>query len=864
VWYAQARAYYFNGTDFFRTNQIINDFITRKCIMKTKKRNNRRSRVMILHIRMCFTAAFFLLISAITTAQDKVEGPVPGIINIKFKQEVLHGEVYELRSQEIVSPELRTKLSENGFERGEKIFRHFESRDTMAISRFTGEPVTLLDLSRWYTIKVADTVNTVRLAEKLMELPGVEAASPEFLMYSQQVFPNDPRFQSNHQWGLYNWNNPGKDIHAPQAWQINKGRSDIIVAVIDGGVDYNHPDLDPGNRSRIIQGYDVADNNSNPMDDIPSQYSFANHGTAVAGIIGAITDNGQKVAGVMWNVKIMPVKVAHTSSPWWDPFGWSMGGAPHGKVAAGVDWARQNGADIINLSLGSDGVSGKWYSTFYNNPITEATYNAYVNGVLIVAAMGNDNAEKEIYPAGFPWTVAVGASNQNDQRVSVSTWGSNFGNHIDVVAPGINYYSTRRNNQDGAVSGTSAAAPVVSGVAGLVLSQSKNRGLNLTNDDIRNVIRVTADDINQSQYPGYDKFVGYGRVNAYEALKLLSAPNIVEHGTKIGGSSILTWDSHSHTFYRGMGTLATGTYFGVKQYKVTGQINFSNTFTSPPVVWVRDRTSKGWNYANPNMQTPWFKITNVTNSGFTYETVVYYIGSNSIGQTINKYYPASPSNVRVDYTAVGRPAGSSFTVTISGPSIASVGQDIQLTANVSGGSGSFIYQWYRVSGGTETLIGSGKTITYFTGSTPQILTFKVYVTDIVTGVGRTAQHNVNVQSGGPIPPSASDDLIVALPEEYGLTANYPNPFNPSTAIKFQLPEQSRVSLVIYDMMGREVCRLVDGVVPPGYHEAFWDGRNSNGNPAASGVYVYRFSAQSIEVGSGFSGLHESRTMLLVK
>ncbi|CAN5135447.1 hypothetical protein BH23BAC3_BH23BAC3_35900 [soil metagenome] len=246
---------------------------------------------------------------------------------------------------------------------------------------------------------------------------------PQQTCPSQYICPDDPRFQSGQQWGLYNFNNPGNDIHAPQAWQLNTGRSDVIVAVIDGGVDYNHSDLDPGDRSRIIQGYDVADNNSDPMDDIPSQYGFANHGTPAAGIIGAISDNSQQVSGVMWDVKIMPVKVAHTSSPWRDPFGWSMGGAPHGKVAAGVDWARQNGADIINLSLGSDGVSGKWYSTFINNPVTEATFNAYLNDVLVVASMGNDDEEKEIYPAGFPWTMAVGASNQNDQRVSVSNWG---------------------------------------------------------------------------------------------------------------------------------------------------------------------------------------------------------------------------------------------------------------------------------------------------------------------------------------------------------------------------------------------------------------------------------------------------------
>ena len=382
------------------------------------------------------------------------------------------------------------------------------------------------------------------------------------------------------------------------------------------------------------------------MDDIPSQYNPANHGTAVAGIIGAITNNDQQVAGVMWDVKIMPVKVFNTNSNWWDPNSWKMNETPSSLTAAGVDWARQNGADIINISL--SGSSQNLWQNLLGNPLSEASYNAYLSDVLIVASMGNDDEETVRYPAGFPWTMAVGASNQNDQRVSVSNWGSNTGSHIDVVAPGINYYTTHRGNNDGTFGGTSAATPVVSGIAGLVLSKSKDLNLNLTNDDIRNVIRVTADDKGPV---GFDNEYGYGRVNAYEALKLISAPNVVEHGTKTGGSSTLFWDSHTHTFFRGMGTLATGTYYGVKTYKVTGFANFDNYYEDPPELWVRDRTTKGWSGANPNMQTPWVNITQITNSGFYYETFVYWIGSNSAGQGINAYYPASPSQAKIDYTA---------------------------------------------------------------------------------------------------------------------------------------------------------------------------------------------------------------------
>jgi subtilisin family serine protease len=845
--------------------------------METKQHNKKIRNFIHLQLKMWLIAITFILISGLSTAQERRDGPIPGVINIKFKQEVFQTNGHDLRSEEIVSPELRSVLSEHGFVRGEKIFRHFEAKDTLAVSRFTGEPVILLDLSRWYTIKVADTVNTLRFAEQLMELPGVEAASPEYLMYTQQVFPNDPRFQSNQQWGLYNWTNPGNDIHAPQAWEINTGRSDVIVAVVDGGVDYNHTDLDPGNRSRIIQGYDVADNNSDPMDDIPSQYGFANHGTPVAGIIGAITDNAQQVAGVMWDVKIMPVKVAHTSSPWWDPFGWSMGGAPHGKVAAGVDWARQNGADIINLSLGSDGVSGKWYSVFYNNPVTQATYNANLSGVLVVASMGNDDEEKEIYPAGFPWTMAVGASDQNDQRVSVSNWGSNYGNHIDVVAPGINYYSTRRNNQDGPFSGTSGAAPVVSGVAGLILSQSKDRGLSLTNDDIRSVIRVTADKVDGMGGQSFTKEYGYGRVNAYNALNLLSSPNIVEHGTKIGGSPTLTWDSHSHVFYRGMGTLATGVYYGVKQYKVTGQVNFSNYFESPPEVWIRDRTSKGWNYANPNMQTPWFKITNVTNSGFSFETVVYYIGYNSLGQSINEYYPATPSNVRVDYTAVGVPG----TPPLYPPYITldASGINPKLIWNGVNDANSYSIYYGAIQGTPGTIdcqmvpnysdIGSTASTTFTDFSVLIDPNSNILACYYVTSINHKGESNPsNIVGVHGIAPLRIDNLTlpepVSMPKAYSIYDNYPNPFNPVTILRYHIPEASSVSLIIFDVLGRAIRTLVDDVHEPGYYSIIWDATNEWGNQVSSGIYIYQLTARPLSKNSTNEGIHRIKKMILTK
>ncbi len=605
--------------------------------MKNKLKNRR------FRISVCFWILLFvpIWITNIVVAQSaQADQAIPGLINVKFTSETVVESKSTLQAARILNPEIRNILETRGFERGERIFPYFESSDTLSVSKRSGDQVVLLDLSGWYTIQVADTVNIIRLAEKLMEMPGIEAASPEYIFELDEVFPDDPKFLSNDQWGLYNFTNPGNDIHAPQAWALNTGRNDVTIAVIDGGIDHNHADLDPGDRSRIIMGLDVTTfpPSTNTMDDIPTGSKGADHGTAVAGIIGAITDNDLQVAGVMWDVKILPVKVIHSSE---NP------SIQQSDIAKGVDYARTLGVDIINMSMSS--TASLWWQL--PNPMTEASLNAYRSNILFIGSAGNLNSSTIRYPAGFPWVMAIGATDEDDIKTDVS----NFGNHLDVVAPGINYYTTSRNNDVRPFGGTSAAAPMVSGVAGLILSQSKDLGLNLSNDDIRNVIRFTADTVDGMNGQDFHQQYGYGRVNAYEALKFISEPNVVERGSVTGGSSTMTMNNHTRTFYRGMGTLASGTYFNNKQYEVTGQVTFNEYFTEPPTVWIRDNDSNGWSVENPNMQTPWFEVTNVTETGFNYRTYVYHIGNQGSpgGPNINAYHPVSPSNVTIEYTAIG-------------------------------------------------------------------------------------------------------------------------------------------------------------------------------------------------------------------
>ena len=204
-----------------------------------------------------------------------------------------------------------------------------------------------------------------------------------------------------------------------------------------------------------------------------------------------------------------------------------------------------------------------------------------------------------------------------------------------------------------------------------------------------------------------------------------------------------------------------------------------------------------------------------------------------------------------------------FTVTISGPAVLTTNDCATYISNVIGGSGNLSYLW-KLYGNS---VGNNSTF-HFCPSFPTVYSLVLEVTDQILGGPVTDQMNITVNDPGvpgPDPPQFVDGTeILQLPDEYAIYSNYPNPFNPITTIRYELPEPSYVTLVIYDMMGREVCRLVNDVVQPGYHTAMWDSRNNTGNVVASGMYLYRFTATPAGGESEFTGITKSNTMLLVK
>jgi thermitase len=283
------------------------------------------------------------------------------------------------------------------------------------------------------------------------------------------VTPNDLLFSS------YQWNLPA--IETEQGWRLSKGTEDVIVAVVDTGVQADHPDL----QGKLLTGYNSLANGSTPDDDV-------GHGTHVAGIIGALVNNSEGVAGISWYNKILPVKALDSS-----------GAGTTYSVAEGIIWAADNGAKVINLSLGNYADS---------EFLHDAIRYAYDKDIVIVSAAGNDNTERPGYPAAYPEVLAVAATNSGTEKASFS----NYGDYIDVAAPGESIASTYPDGQYAALSGTSMSSPHVAALAGLIRSINPE----LSNTEVMKLMTDNAIDLGT---PGHDIYYGWGQVDIYKTLQ---------------------------------------------------------------------------------------------------------------------------------------------------------------------------------------------------------------------------------------------------------------------------------------------------------------------------------------------------------
>ncbi len=293
--------------------------------------------------------------------------------------------------------------------------------------------------------------------------PHVKFAEVDVLVEPDAFIPNDPVYPN--QWHL-------STIQAPIAWDSTQGEG-ITVAVLDTGVDGNHPDF----QGQLGAGWNPVSNNTETSD-------LRGHGTAVAGVIGATTHNATAVAGVAGRVSIMPIRVSNLST----------GSAYWSDIAKGLNWAADHGAEVANIS----------YAITASSAITSAANYFRSKGGVVVTSAGNDGTNPGL--SENPALVTVSATTQSDVRAS---W-SNYGDYIDITAPGDVIYTTTNGGGTGAWWGTSFSSPVTAGVVALIMAQNPN----LNPDEVEAVLKNSADDLGSALY------YGAGRVNASRAVQM--------------------------------------------------------------------------------------------------------------------------------------------------------------------------------------------------------------------------------------------------------------------------------------------------------------------------------------------------------
>jgi subtilisin family serine protease len=351
------------------------------------------------------------------------------------------------------------------------------------------------ELLQFYLLKTDEDVPGV--CAKLRGDPDVEYAQPNYI-YERCGKPNDPEFADQYAHQL---------IQMSEAWDISTGSHDIVVAVLDTGVDVNHPDLkdniwinedeipnneiDDDNNGYIddIYGWNFEDDTNDVIPEVGGYYTDSNHGTQVSGVIAGVGNNEIGVCGVNWQSSIMVLRFGLTSA----------------EVATALDYAAVNGANITNMSFGA-------YDFDQEEDILVRTAidNAFAHGILLVASAGNEDTTMPLYPAAYYNVIAVSSTNGED----IKTGHSNFGHWVDIAAPGTDIVTTDLEDKYIATAGTSFSGPYVAAVGALVLAHRPE----LTHIEVRAILENTTDPVYYGALDPDYGYVGTGRVNAYTAL----------------------------------------------------------------------------------------------------------------------------------------------------------------------------------------------------------------------------------------------------------------------------------------------------------------------------------------------------------
>lgn len=427
---------------------------------------------------LLFTLLAMLLVSVQTEAQNYEKYYVDGSLYVKFVDSYAHN--LQVDANKTVN------LTDAAY------FANFiEAFDVQSITR----PFDYRNdhkLLQTFEMKLRDHSKLEEAIAALEQQPEIEYAEKVPMQYTD-FKPNDTLY--NLVSGLNNWNWHLDKIQAEQAWDISQGNAEIKVAIVDNAIWSEHPDL----ADKIVLQRDVMNNTNSsnpPAGGDPNEWS---HGTHCSGLATAITNNTIGVAGIGYNTSIIAVKAAYDNNS----------NGIYGQY--GMSWAMNNGANVISMSYGGPG---------FNSTVQNLINAGHNNGIVFVAAAGNDNNSLLHYPSAYNHVISVAATDENDKKADFS----NFSESVDVAAPGgsgINgpagllsttWAYTTHGYYD-SYSGTSMACPMVSGICSLILSINPD----LTPDQVEEILESTADNIDDLN-PDYIGMIGSGRVNAYQAL----------------------------------------------------------------------------------------------------------------------------------------------------------------------------------------------------------------------------------------------------------------------------------------------------------------------------------------------------------
>ena len=516
------------------------------------------------NIGLLLAISLFLQTNPLFAAQNCLEVCFEGnsqsrlLCEQKTEADTLHqsGQLY-LKLKDDFNIDLEYKMGETCETRAKLFHKEIASFGIYAIAKAFPR---LPEMDKYWRIRFSRADLANELIRNLERFEFVEFAE-KVPLYKKFLTPNDIHPDQ------YNV----LITQAEQAWDITTGNNQIVIGMVDDAVLLNHEDLaaniwtnpgeiagnavdDDGNGYvDDINGYDTGDNDNDPNPPAYADNFTFSHGTHCAGIAAAATDNGIGIAAPSFNVQLMAVKIA-------DDVTEALTGA-----MAGVEYAIAAGAHIISMSWGGGAPSAT------NQAVFDIAHDA---GIVLVAAAGNDNTDVLMYPASYEHVISVGASDQNDLRANFS----NYGDSIDVMAPGVDIWSTVATNNSAYefYDGTSMACPFVSGLAALMLSLDPN----LSPERVEYCLESTADNIDGLN-PGFAGQLGAGRVNAHQAMLCVPSEPLASFSADFVGNACA---GVPITFYDHSGGIAPLTW----QWDFPGATPASSNLQNPTVTFPTD------------------------------------------------------------------------------------------------------------------------------------------------------------------------------------------------------------------------------------------------------------------------------------